>query len=111
MHRYQLTTEDCDKTVTDDHLHSISGFYTQDLRSVLQYLDMEVEKDIGFTDKEKKIEFLCKWKQTKGKDATYTRYISALVKAKCLGEANSVCKLLQQSGSVRHDSAKHKRKF
>ena len=99
MHRYELTTEDCDKTVTYDHLHSISGFNTQDLRSVLQYLDMKVEEDIDFTGKEKKIEFLFKWKQTKGKDATYTRYISALVKAKCLVEANSVCELLQ-SGSV-----------
>ena len=99
MHRYQLTSEDCGKTVTDDHLHSISDFYTQDLRSVLQYLDMEVEEDIDFTGKEKKIEFLYKWKQMKGKDATYTRYISALVKGKCLAEANSVCELLQ-SGSV-----------
>ena len=111
MNRYQLTTEDCNKTVTDDHLHSISDFYTRDLRSVLQYLDMEVEEDIDYTGKEKKIEFLFKWKQIKGKDATYTRYISALVKGKCLVEVNSVCKLLQQSGSVltydtqSHDSA------
>ena len=100
MHQYELTTEDCNKTVTDDHLYSISDFYTQDLRSVLQYLDMEVAEDIDYTGKEKKIEFLFKWKELKGKDATYTRYISALVKAKCSGEANSVCKLLQQSGSV-----------
>lgn len=92
MNQYKLTTKDDSKIVADD-LHNIS--YTQDL---LQYLDMEVPKDIDLTSKDQRTELLLKWKERKGKDATYRRLLSALVEAKCLGEANNVCKLLQKSG-------------
>ena len=94
--------EDVKGKITDVHLEVISRSYCGKWKRLPSHLNMEsvVVDDIdrlAIDEDEKRLKFLSTWKTTKGSDATYKKLISALLKIKCVYDAEGVCEILQQN--------------
>jgi hypothetical protein len=49
------------------------------------------------TEKEKRYDFLLKWKEIKGAQATYKQLLGALLKIRCTQDSEKVCEMLKES--------------
>ncbi len=101
MEHYQLQEEDCNKPISDSHLAKISQSICEKWRLLPSHLKMEpiVTKDIdreSKSEEEKRLEFLKRWKQERGLDATYKELINALLEIQCRRDAEKVCELLRK---------------
>ena len=101
LQKYNLEDKDCRVEITDCHLQEISSNLCEDWRSLPAYLEMEVivVSDIDrkqVDESEKRHDFLLKWKNVKGSEATYKKLVAALLARKCRGDAEKVCRLLQK---------------
>ena len=100
MKTYELTKDDWDQTISDQHLQKIAEDYCSSWRQLPVYLGMKniVKDDInrGPGDEEdKRCSFLFKWKKVKGASATYRKLVSALLMIECKADAEGVCEILQ----------------
>ena len=96
IRRRSLTEKDCSKQVSDIHLESISSSCCKYWKKLPAHLELEtmVADDIDSNYKEEEIrrfKFLLRWKEIKGSGATYSKLIIALLKIKCLEDAEKVC--------------------
>ena len=99
LKRYRLTESSIKKQVTDAHLERISRSYCKEWKRLPSYLHLEniIAEDIDRSPKEekdKRHDFLLKWKKLEGSDGTYQRLIEALLKINCVQDAEGVCLLL-----------------
>jgi hypothetical protein len=90
------------KPVSDAHLEEISRSSCKQWKSLPSHLDLEtiVASDIDRSQKderEKRHDFFKKWKDIKGSGATYKQLINALLKIKCVQDAEKICQLLKES--------------
>ena len=98
IRHYQLTQDELNKPVSDDHILEIQK--TLPWRNVGPYLlgrgpkFDDIDKD-GHDEEEKRRLTLDKWQDTEGDDATYVRLIEAMVKAGKNSAASEVCSLLK----------------
>ena len=97
--RYHLDIQDCKRQITDEHIDEISRSHCREWRSLPSQLEMStiVEHDIDckqIDEDKKRCQFFKKWKDRYGSCATYESLIRALLKIKCVNDAESVCKLL-----------------
>ncbi len=104
MEHYQLKEEDCNRQISTLHLDEISLNFSRKWRFLPARLKMEdivaydIDRGPG-DEEEKRRAFFLKWKWTKGSNATYKALICALLEIKSRQDAESVCKLLQESTS------------
>ena len=99
---YQQTEQDCSRVVSDLHLDSISHCCCAGgaWKALAPHLEIEraVVEDIDrkqVDDEEKRSLFFYRWKQMKGSDATYMRFVTALLNIQRRLDAEKVLKLLQ----------------
>lgn len=92
----------CNEKITNVHLQEIALKRCRKWRDLLVLLDMEKteaddldRKQISETEKIK--EFLEKWKQVNGSEATYKALMNALLKIQYRDDAEFVCKLAFES--------------
>lgn len=105
MYKYDLNISDCNRQVTDRHIDEISRSYCGEWRHLPSQLEMDeiIESDINrkpIAEDEKRREFFKKWKNRHGSRATYEKLIRALLRIRCLNDAESVCRLLQRAPAV-----------
>ena len=102
IQQHELSEEDCEKPISDEHLEAISRSCCKQWKSMPPHLEMDtieaedIDKSKG-EEREKRHKFLLKWKGIKGSKATYRQLITALLKMKCREEAEKVCKVLKES--------------
>lgn len=102
---YHLTEDCCDQQITEIHIDQISCSICRKWKLLVKYLGMNaiVVSDIDckwINEAEKRHFFFSEWRNEKGKEATYTVLIGALLKIKCGNDAEYVCKLLQSPPST-----------
>ena len=98
--------QDLDKVISDLHLDEIARTrctYWKSLPSRLGLPDI-VAKDIdikgSLLESEKRSEFFRQWKQRKGLEATYRVLVKALLDIDQRLDAEYVCELLRQAGTI-----------
>ena len=100
---YQLTIDNCNREISDEHLQEISQSHCGQWRSLPSHLKMptitsdDVDRETSHNEEEKRLKFFKKWKQERGSDATYKELIHALITIKCRQDAEVVCKVLKKS--------------
>ena len=103
IQQLELSEEDCEKPVSDEHLETISRSCCKQWKSMPPQLEVEtieaedIDKSCKGEEREKRHKFLLKWKGIKGSKATYRQLITALLKMKCGEEAEKVCEVLKES--------------
>ena len=102
MSQYRLTERQYNKQVSDTHLEKLSRSGCKQWKSLPPHLKLEtiVAEDIDKRQKEereKRYEFLLKWKDMEGSSATYGLLITALLKIKCRQDAEKLCEMLKKS--------------
>ena len=102
MSKYTLTERQYNRQVSDTHLEKLSRSGCKEWKSLPPYLKLEgmVAEDIDKSQKgerEKRHDFLLKWKDEEGSDATYRQLITALLKIKCTQDAEKLSEMLKQS--------------
>jgi len=102
MEHYNLSEECCNREITDIHISDfcLSGCTKWRLMAPnlgLTESDVSDIKHDSLNEEEMRPNFLFKWRNKKGRDATYTALINALLKLGCRKDAELVCQLLQQS--------------
>ena len=102
LKKFQLSRSSCKKPVSKEHLETISRSGCKEWKSLPAHLELEdiVAEDIDkskTTEREKRHEFLLKWKDMKGSDATYEQLVKALLKIECVQDAETVCQMLKES--------------
>ena len=105
MTDYQITEATISRQVTDQHIDEISRSYCKKWRLLLTQFEMEkiVADDIGrknIDEDEMRHDFLSKWTEEKGSEATYKVLISALLKIKQKKEAEGVCEMISRPFST-----------
>ena len=106
MERYMLTEATCNREITEEFIASISQSFCDDWRKLPGILRVRMNVVDEMENKYRNDEWMCKigffryWKRSIGPDATYEVLIGALLKIDCMGDAHSVCKLLQESAPV-----------
>jgi hypothetical protein len=101
MGRYGLSDKDCEKKISSPHLEHISRSCCMEWKSLPPHLKLEtiVAEDIdkkSATEKAKRYDFLLKWKEMKGAQATYKQLLAALLEIKCTQDSEKVCEMLKQ---------------
>ena len=102
---HHLSEEDMNKEITDGHIEVISRSLCEKWRSLPPHVNLDsiVEKDIDrmkLEEGENRRKFFGIWKEKQGSRVTYKRLICALLRIECTQDAESVCKLLNDGGSV-----------
>ena len=110
MNRYGLSEADTSQQASDSNLELITLSCCEQWKSLPPYLVVEtiVATDIDKTQKdpqEKRHDFFRKWKKIKGSGATYKVLITALLKIKCVEDAEKVCEILKDSIGLQTASA------
>ena len=110
MNRYGLSEADTSQQASDSNLGLITLSCCEKWKSLPPYLVVEniVATDIDKSQKdpqEKRHDFFCEWKKIKGSSATYKVLITALLKIKCVEDAEKVCKILKNSIGLQTASA------
>ena len=110
MEKHGLTDDDCNREVSEKQLELISHSCCEDWISLPPHLQLDtiVARDIGKSqkgEKEKRLEFLLKWKSIKGFYATYKQLITAELKIECGDEAEKICQILKKSCSPVQEAA------
>ena len=100
---YNLSEEDINKHITLGHLEAVSRSFCGKWRSLPAHLELDsiVIESINrmqLAEDEKKSKFFKTWRELKGPAATYKVLIRALLKIKCIADAESVCNLLMMNG-------------
>ena len=100
LERYNLKIEDVSKKISDIHLDEISQSCCSKWRQLLSCLGMKkiVKNDINrlsLSEDEKRSSFFSMWVDEKGSGATYEKLIRALLKMRCMNDAEIVCELIQ----------------
>lgn len=101
---YKLTAQDLSEVVSQPILEKLSRLYSISWRQISPYLGLPavVTTDIDrkpVDEGEKRREFLQKWKQMKGSDATYEKLICALLEVERRSDAEGLCQLMQDSAA------------
>lgn len=101
LKKYKIT-KNSKQQVSDDHLREIALSYCKDWKKLPSLLGLEsiVADDIDRSGKEeggKRHDFLLKWKSLNGSSATYKQLIGALLKIRCVDDAEKVCSLPKKS--------------
>ena len=101
-----LSEEDINKQITDGDMEAISRSLCRKWRSLPAHLKLDsiVVGDIDLVqleEGEKRSKFFATWKEKQGSGVTYKRLIHALLKIECTQDAESVCRLLKDSGFIR----------
>lgn len=99
LKEFKLTEEDFDKPVSNYHLEKIPLTCCKKWRLLRIHLELDdlVVSDIDHDhhrEEEKRVAFFSVWN---GLLATHKKLIHALLKIGCRGDAEKVCKLLQES--------------
>ena len=102
LKHFELSEEDCKKTISDRHLEKISRSCSLNLRSLTPFLGLPpiVGDNIDRSSQNqesKRLNFLNQWKQIKGSDATYFQLIRALLEIQHRQDAETTCKILKDS--------------
>ena len=110
VNRYGLSEADTSQQASDSNLELITLSCCEQWKSLPPYLVVEtiVATDIDKTQKdpqEKRHDFFRKWKKIKGSGATYKVLIAALLKIKCVEDAEKVCEILKDSFGLQTASA------
>lgn len=97
-----LSERELDRQVSDKDLERISRSCCKHWKFLPAYLELEaiLALDIdrkGVDEREKRHEFLLKWREIKGSAATYKQLISALLEIKSVEDAERVCVLVKES--------------
>ena len=103
---HHLSEEDINKQITDGDMETISRSLCRKWRSLPAHLELDsiVVGDIDIVhleEGEKRSKFFATWKEKQGSKVTYKRLIHALLKIECTQDAESVCRLLKDSGFIR----------
>ena len=103
---HHLSEEDINKQITDGDMETISRSLCRKWRSLPAHLELDsiVVGDIDLVhleEGEKRSKFFATWKEKQGSKVTYKRLIHALLKIECTQDAESVCRLLKDSGFIR----------
>ena len=98
---YGMTEGHCDQPVSDIHLEELSRTGCKQWKSLPPHLKVKtiVAEDIDKGQKEpamKRYEFLLKWKEIKGSNATYRHLLTALLKINCGQDAEKLCEMLMK---------------
>ena len=99
---YELTEEDCARTIEDIDLESISHSHCKDWRKLPTHLEMskivinDIDKSQG-SEEVKRSDFFSRWKDIRGSDATYKQLVIALLEVNCRQDAEDVLKILKES--------------
>jgi hypothetical protein len=101
---FHLSEKVSSQQVSDIHIKEISQAYCGKWRQLPPYLGVKTidAKDIDRgpgDEEEKRSNFLNKWKDVKGLNATYKVLIGALLDTRCRNDAEGVCKILQAASS------------
>ena len=93
------------RQISDSHLEEFSRTHCKDWRRLPSHLGMDkaVADDIdhdGKEEKERRYNFLTKWKDEKGVDATYKSLTNALTWISCRNDAEYLCELMQRGESA-----------
>ena len=99
LEKYQIKDEDINTQVTDLHVDEIARSHCKKWKSLPAHLQMEAiaAKDIDLKqieEEQKRCDFLSKWKEEKGSEATYKVLIGALLKIKSREDAEGICKII-----------------
>ena len=104
LKQYQLTEQDCNKMISDNHLEFISDNFCDGTtwKSLPTYLGIprSVACDINamaLDEREKRRTFYYKWRQMKGSKATYSRLVKSFLKIHRRLDAEEVLKQLRGS--------------
>ena len=106
---FHLTDDYLKKPVGEKHLEELASFLNLEWKRLLACLGLEqgitddIDRDLK--ESEKRHHSLLKWKDIMGANATYDQLIFALIKMKCVQDAESVCRLIVQnlySGMLSH---------
>jgi hypothetical protein len=105
LKHFRLSEEVSSQQVSDIHIKEISQAYCGKWRLLAPYLGMKTidAKDIDRgpgDEEEKRSDFLNKWKDAKGSNATYKVLIGALLDTRYRNDAEGVCKILQAASSL-----------
>lgn len=101
IERYQLSSDLLDKEISDEHLrkasriiddHEIVGFELE-----LNESEMAAINQDAHTQERQRVAMLRKWKQKNAWNATYKKFIVALLNCDRRSIARDVCELLTQS--------------
>ncbi len=83
LERYKIKDEHCDAKITDVHLEKISRILVCEMQSLAPYIEIEYnlvadteKKNVSWSTK--KHNFLLKWRETRGRQATYRNLIQGL---------------------------------
>lgn len=101
MEKYNLSQDQLDVEVSDEHLREMSGII-DDPEIVGFQLGLTepemtaINRDAG-TQERQRVYMLRKWKQKRSWRATYRELIEALLKSSRAEQARSVCELLSSS--------------
>ncbi len=105
---HKIKDEHCDAKIADVHLEKISRILVCEMQSLAPYIGIEynlvadIEKqNVGWSTK--KHTFLLKWRETKGRQATYRSLIKGLVDIEYIGNAEGVCELLVATDSTQDE--------
>ena len=100
LKKYEITEEDFRRQIADVHLERISRSYCEEWESLPSHLGLEtivandIRKNIS-VEKDRRYEFLLKWKKIKGFCATYEQLVKALLTIHCANDAEEVCEILK----------------
>ena len=100
--QFKLTEANFKEPVSERHLETISRSSCKHWKSLPAHLNLPTitadDVDQCQVEQEtKRYNFLRKWKEIKGSDATYEQLISALLKIKSKQDAEKICSLLKES--------------
>ena len=100
--QYKLPADVCSAQVSDVHLEEISRSHCKNWRRLPSHLELEdiVVSDIDHKqvdEAEKRREFFFEWKKRNGSGASYRCLIRALLDVSYRQDAESICKILQES--------------
>ena len=100
---YGLTERDCDHIISDSHLRKFARSNCGRWKILAPELKVknievsDVERDYK-EEKEKRVGFFMRWKQSAGTSATYRSLILALLEIGERQDAESLCKLMKDPG-------------
>ena len=112
MDQMKLAEECYNSPVSTQHLGDISSSHCGQWRKLPSRLGLStiIVDDIcrkPVDEDEKRASFFTKWKEAKGSGATYKTLLSALLGIGCVDDAESVCKIMQNTAKDPQKLANH----
>ena len=99
-----LSEKDWNRTVSDVHADEISRHYCKKWRSLYPHLELQkivvTDAEIDYnTEEARRHDFITKWRDIKGSEATYKKLVCGLLKIDQKLDAENICRLLAKCNS------------